>query len=233
MFLLEVYEDTAFTINQHYLTHVTEMIRQLGPLRCSSARVLERTIGNVKRLIRSRSKPAENAVTVMKNHHSLACRAWGVEELQVNKKEIMTITELFTTSSQEEVEAMMYKFPYLSNQDNINYYPTCCIPRTKQLLSHKRKTKRSVVVEFKNEDGRVEHATGIISTAFSLDGSILYAMVTLEAMLLHNGSNYYMNRSNVLSSVYIAAIDDIVGLTIYIPSIMNDDIVHVMCKGLQ
>ncbi|RCH96097.1 hypothetical protein CU098_000635, partial [Rhizopus stolonifer] len=45
----------VFTINQHYLTHTTNIIKEFGPLRVVSSRALERTIGVLKSMMRSMS----------------------------------------------------------------------------------------------------------------------------------------------------------------------------------
>ena len=55
----------AFTINQHYLTHVPALIELYGPLRLFSARPNERLNGLLKARIRSTSKPAASACNAM------------------------------------------------------------------------------------------------------------------------------------------------------------------------
>lgn len=55
----------------HYLDHVAEAIRQIGPLKMISSRPLKRTIGNFKAKIKSRKAPAANAYTCVKDHFVL------------------------------------------------------------------------------------------------------------------------------------------------------------------
>ncbi|KAI7895589.1 uncharacterized protein EV154DRAFT_559347 [Mucor mucedo] len=76
-FLLKRLGKNVFTINQHYMLHVTEAIRQLSSLKLISARPMERQIGTVKRLSKSRSKPGENSVTVVKDLCYNACKRWN------------------------------------------------------------------------------------------------------------------------------------------------------------
>ncbi|KAI8149856.1 hypothetical protein BJV82DRAFT_584940 [Fennellomyces sp. T-0311] len=64
-FLRDEMPVNAFTISQHYLSHVPDIIRQLGPPRLYSTRTMERQIGVVKPRIKSRSKPAANASNVI------------------------------------------------------------------------------------------------------------------------------------------------------------------------
>lgn len=56
----------GFTINEHYLTHISYIMNHLGPLRYISARTLERTIGQAKSKIKSRSMPGKNASNFVK-----------------------------------------------------------------------------------------------------------------------------------------------------------------------
>ena len=55
----------ALTISQHYLTHLPDMILQLGPPRFYSSRPTERMIGLLKPRIKSPSKPASSACNAM------------------------------------------------------------------------------------------------------------------------------------------------------------------------
>lgn len=55
----------GFTANQHYLRHMSLVVRALGPLRAYSARPLERAIGQYSKMIRSRSRPGAQASNVM------------------------------------------------------------------------------------------------------------------------------------------------------------------------
>ncbi|SAM02425.1 hypothetical protein [Absidia glauca] len=60
------------TPNHHYLSHVTEAIRQLGPMYSYSARSMERSIGTLKRLIRSKQDSGINGINVMLDLSALA-----------------------------------------------------------------------------------------------------------------------------------------------------------------
>lgn len=66
----------AFTINQHYLSHISFIVRNLGPLRQISARPLERSIGLINKRIKSPSKPGENAANKVLNHHRSSESTW-------------------------------------------------------------------------------------------------------------------------------------------------------------
>jgi hypothetical protein len=55
----------VFTANQHYLRHISLVVRALGPLRAYSARPLERAIGQYSKMIRSRSRPGAQVSNVM------------------------------------------------------------------------------------------------------------------------------------------------------------------------
>lgn len=70
----------AFTINQHYLSHITFIIRNLGPLRLISARPLERLIGLINKRIKSPSKPGENAANEVLNHYRLSNSIWQSDD---------------------------------------------------------------------------------------------------------------------------------------------------------
>jgi hypothetical protein len=58
--------------NHHYLTHVTEAIRHLGPLCSYSTRSMERSIGGLKQLTRSNKDSGANAMNVMMDLAALA-----------------------------------------------------------------------------------------------------------------------------------------------------------------
>ncbi|KAL0076281.1 hypothetical protein J3Q64DRAFT_1606174, partial [Phycomyces blakesleeanus] len=66
-FLRDLVEEKCFTINQHYLLHLSKYRTEMGPLKEYSACALERTIGLCKENIKSRSKPGENAINFMCN----------------------------------------------------------------------------------------------------------------------------------------------------------------------
>ncbi|KAF1801234.1 hypothetical protein FB192DRAFT_1258844, partial [Mucor lusitanicus] len=64
------FSNKVCTINQHYMMHLPDNIRAMGPMKGYSARVLERTIGLVKPRIKSRSMPRENSISVLKAIHA-------------------------------------------------------------------------------------------------------------------------------------------------------------------
>ncbi|KAF7732320.1 hypothetical protein EC973_005216 [Apophysomyces ossiformis] len=69
-YLLGLVEDnvlkvSAFTPNQHYLSHIPDIIRKIGLLRYFSARPLERVIGVYSRLISSTVAAGSNAGNIM------------------------------------------------------------------------------------------------------------------------------------------------------------------------
>lgn len=73
-FLSKLMELISFTINQHYLSHIDLIFKNLGPLQTISGRPsLERMIGIVKKKVRSTSKPSENVANVIISHHEFCC----------------------------------------------------------------------------------------------------------------------------------------------------------------
>jgi hypothetical protein len=79
MFLFKYIGTSGFTINQHYLIHIPEIIRSLGPLRNFSARPLERTIGQLKKRINSQSMPSENIFNVIQDRSRDSREKWHEE----------------------------------------------------------------------------------------------------------------------------------------------------------
>lgn len=67
-YLIDNFKTNVFTINMHYLYHVCDAIRHLGPLRLVSARPMERMIGKMKDGIKSRQNPGANANTCVQKH---------------------------------------------------------------------------------------------------------------------------------------------------------------------
>jgi hypothetical protein len=59
---------SIFTPNMHYLTHLPEMVKKLGPPIGFSARCLERTIGDYKGELRSKVDPGVEAGNNMVKH---------------------------------------------------------------------------------------------------------------------------------------------------------------------
>ncbi|OAD71605.1 hypothetical protein PHYBLDRAFT_170266 [Phycomyces blakesleeanus NRRL 1555(-)] len=78
-FLRDLVEEKCFTINQHYLLHLSKYRTEMGPLKEYSACALERTIGLCKENIKSRSKPGENAINFMCNNFASAKQKWHYE----------------------------------------------------------------------------------------------------------------------------------------------------------
>lgn len=60
----------VFTMNQHLLSHVPIIIRELGPLVVYSARLMERMVNLYSGLIKSRSAPGANVMNVMERMHA-------------------------------------------------------------------------------------------------------------------------------------------------------------------
>lgn len=56
---------SVFTISQHYLQHLDEIIRAMGPPKYYAAFAMERAIGEIKHKINSPSAPGSNAGNVM------------------------------------------------------------------------------------------------------------------------------------------------------------------------
>ncbi|SAM09806.1 hypothetical protein [Absidia glauca] len=56
----------------HYLKHITHTIRALGPPRYYSTRCMERTVGVLKKSIRSTTEPGVNAMNVLTDRSALA-----------------------------------------------------------------------------------------------------------------------------------------------------------------
>ncbi|KAI8136648.1 hypothetical protein BJV82DRAFT_675807 [Fennellomyces sp. T-0311] len=58
-------KETIFTITQHYLVHLVDMIRAMGPPRMYSAFAMERALGEVKKKVRSKSAQGTEAGNIM------------------------------------------------------------------------------------------------------------------------------------------------------------------------
>lgn len=57
----------VFSINQHYLSHLTDVIREVGPLPQVICRSMERRIGRIKKKINSTFNPEKNAENIFIN----------------------------------------------------------------------------------------------------------------------------------------------------------------------
>ncbi|KAL0081971.1 hypothetical protein J3Q64DRAFT_1837308 [Phycomyces blakesleeanus] len=102
-FLQELVGGKCFTINQHYLLHLSKYITEMGPLKEYSARALERTIDLCKENIKSRSKPGENAVSFMHNNFASAKQKWHYE---LNKRDETHEADC-TNISSDELDMML------------------------------------------------------------------------------------------------------------------------------
>ncbi|KAI8985106.1 hypothetical protein BDB01DRAFT_835114 [Pilobolus umbonatus] len=67
----------VFTINQHLLSHLSLVIRALDPLRLISPSPLERTVGQVKSRILSRSMAGKNSANVIAKIFPEKRRGWS------------------------------------------------------------------------------------------------------------------------------------------------------------
>ncbi|KAI7858186.1 hypothetical protein BDC45DRAFT_414060, partial [Circinella umbellata] len=65
IFAMEKLEHNLYTSVMHYLRHIPQALKYLGPTRAYSTRPSERIIGVYSRLIKSKSSPASNAANVM------------------------------------------------------------------------------------------------------------------------------------------------------------------------
>ncbi|KAG2215491.1 hypothetical protein INT45_012086 [Circinella minor] len=64
-----------YSSNMHYLQHIPEIVKLLGPLRCISARSMERAIGFFKKRIKSQKNPGVNAGNILRRQQ--ACRYYN------------------------------------------------------------------------------------------------------------------------------------------------------------
>ncbi|KAG2216335.1 hypothetical protein INT45_005494, partial [Circinella minor] len=65
IFAMEKLEHNLYTSVMHYLRHIPQALKYLGPTRAYSTRPSERIISVYSRLIKSKSSPASNAANVM------------------------------------------------------------------------------------------------------------------------------------------------------------------------
>ncbi|KAG2213291.1 hypothetical protein INT45_014317 [Circinella minor] len=106
-----------FTINEHYLGHVPDCIKQYGPPRMYSSRPTERMIGILKPKINSRSKPVANASNVIKDMTATAqfFRHCASNDLLVNQQPLVQdqlsesgnimLSGMITVAIEDEVNA--------------------------------------------------------------------------------------------------------------------------------
>ncbi|KAG2216518.1 hypothetical protein INT45_002652 [Circinella minor] len=64
-----------YSSNIHYLQHIPEIVKLLGPLRCISARSIEGVIGFFKKRIKSQKNPGVNAGNILRRQQ--ACRHYN------------------------------------------------------------------------------------------------------------------------------------------------------------
>ncbi|KAG2209048.1 hypothetical protein INT45_004550 [Circinella minor] len=64
-----------YSSNMHYLQYIPEIVKLLGPLRCISARSMERAIGFFKKRIKSQKNPGVNAGNILRRQQ--ACKYYN------------------------------------------------------------------------------------------------------------------------------------------------------------
>lgn len=103
----------VFKPTMHYLNHIVLMIEQLGPMSVYSCRCLERSIGQIKKLIRSRVKTGANAGNVI---HRLALSSYlkqlswtPEEELELNTKNKYTGDTYLNPSLDSQSEYQLWE----------------------------------------------------------------------------------------------------------------------------
>jgi hypothetical protein len=218
----------AFSISQHYLTHVTDVIKQLGPLRFISARPLERTIGEVKKLIKSNAKPKENAENVMIDHYSNAYMCWQdnncikLTENYVSFKLEDFLLSLPTTNEQHTV---LSNLP--DNTMTVNVYESYVLRRTNQTIKFGRSFKTNVILREKNQE---LYQLANIKTIYGVNDRI-FALIQKCANLKKEGFNYcYMSTEQCIFSLEVVEANTVCGMSILIPSIIDKNKIYVSWK---
>ncbi|KAG2203717.1 hypothetical protein INT45_011297, partial [Circinella minor] len=84
----DVVPTNMYSSNMHYLQHIPEMVRLLGPLHSFSARSMERAIGFLKKRIKPQKNPGVNAGNILRRQQ--ACRYYSslLEDSQISDKNI-------------------------------------------------------------------------------------------------------------------------------------------------
>ncbi|KAG2215776.1 hypothetical protein INT45_012494 [Circinella minor] len=93
-YMHDVIPINMYSSNMHYLQHIPEMVRLLGPLRCFSARSMEHAIGFLKKRIKSQKNPGVNAGNILRRQQ--ACRYYSslLEDRQVLEENVNNNTPL-------------------------------------------------------------------------------------------------------------------------------------------
>ena len=112
----------VFTVNNHYLSHLSLLIKEMGPLRAYSCRAMERTINKYTNLIKSPTKIGVNASNVLR--HQANMNKTAVRRLMAEHFSRRSDPEdIFETSHDDSLQvwgrAKTVDLTDLDNQDEI------------------------------------------------------------------------------------------------------------------
>jgi hypothetical protein len=231
----------TFTINQHYLKHLSYIIFQLGPLRLISARTLERSIQDVKRHIKSKQNPQKNSVTVLMDHYTKAYKNWqiGIESHSVDEDMVFKpssadlINQLFPTC---DIKHLIQQ--YLADHNGSssteeeysvstsNTYGKTRNGQTVDISS--RKQNQKIVAYISDDTMSLQYNIGQAKQFIRWKDQIL-ALLQHQTTLVFDGQTccYYTQPYEERLLWKIIKAKDIIGYAILIPSLLNKDKTYV------
>ncbi|KAI8091891.1 hypothetical protein BDF21DRAFT_410450 [Thamnidium elegans] len=165
-----------FTINQHYMLHISYFIQQLGSLKAYSARSLERTIGLCK--------PGENAINFLRDNSVQSQQKWYAykESNEADFKEhFKSTSDLLNDMLDPDglpFNVMLRDF-CSSNRLMFDYEETKFI-REEYILTHNNQI-------LKKTRGKV--GIDVVVERNSESGSVKYGLVNIQAMFDYKNTN--------------------------------------------
>lgn len=206
----------------HYVHHILQATRKLGPLRYTSARPMERAIGIIKNNIKSRQNPSENAFNFIKDHFALS---------QKNQKSALTPDPATVLKNS--------KAKQLNNQEHISvigidrvveiqsYFPS----RTGQKICILANKINSIVYKSSDHHNDMEFVEGeVVGIKYGflqqlyMDGGSNYALIETVHPIKRDktsGCAYY-DRAEHRKRLNRIRLSDTISLEIEVPSIYKE-----------
>jgi hypothetical protein len=209
------------------LNEAFNIMKHLGPLRQISTRTLERTIGQVKTSIRSRSLPNENSVNVVKTRLSRSWKHWlSPSSSSERTKDSFDRVEQYP---QDNTTDIVNTSAFIYNESQFCHLNAYRPTKNGQTIKIRRGKIAVVVYTDDNETIQVERLLDLLQDKENRCFSILISIQILDRSrehlrILKCNKDHLLQENRARVSIRAAKI---IGYGLQIPSPFNRNDMHI------
>jgi hypothetical protein len=238
-FLRDFIGSNNFTVNQHYLLHISHFVKEYGPLRSYSTRPMERTVGFCKDNIKSRSKPGENAINFLRSNFTESRQKWyasdkineggSKEPLEISLDDFDDIINPVDGSFEDMLKAVCISCGLEFDDSCVLYLKReYKLAHNGQLLK-KTRGRDGIDIVYNNKHLRL----GNIQEIFEYKGTSLALLKGGNTLKSDQRKIMYVNNSdfmNLDNNWEVIKLEAVMGYAIKLPSMISADKLYICYK---